>query len=186
MTTTPGFRPFTTATGYVIQYRTLPPDFLPALRARVRAEHEATKPAPPTVRVETAPGTFTEQPVDPLADLPTDEDLKAKVLAHREALRAWERVVIDQITDELKRVLVRTVRFEVDAAAVQEVRELYALAGKPLDDLDDRTVMLLYVILPDMVDQQALAASLEGVSVEEAALSARATFRRAVAGAATA
>ena len=44
-----GLRSYTTATGYAVKYRTLPPDFLPALRARVRAEHAADEPPIPVL-----------------------------------------------------------------------------------------------------------------------------------------
>lgn len=177
---TAGYRTFTTSNGYTLQYRTLPPDFLPALRARVRREREPTKPAAPLVRLEIAPDVWTEQPVDPAGELPADEALAARVVAYREALQAWERETVAAITQEMRAVLLRTLRFEVDAAAVAEVRELYALAGEDLSGEDDRHVMLHRVILVDSGDQAAVAVSLQGLSVEEASARARALFRSPV------
>jgi hypothetical protein len=177
-----GLRSYTTATGYAVRYRTLPPDFLPALRARVRAEHAADEPPIPVVTVETAPGQSADVPIDPAGALPADPERAALVVAYRKVLGAWEASVIAAITESLKAVLVRTVQFEVDAAAVQDVRAIYGAAGLPLPD-DDRAVMLWHVILTDAIDQAAITQSLAGLSVEEAAQQARITFRRALEGA---
>jgi hypothetical protein len=179
-----GLRTFVTTNGYAIQYRTLPPDYLPALRARVRREHESTKPAAPTVRVETAPDVWAEQPVSAEGELPADPALAVQVTAYREALAAWERGVTIAITREMRGILLRTLRFEVDAELVRELRELYTLAGEDLSDDDDRAVMLWRAILVDPGDQAAVASSLQGISVEEAAARARAMFRSAMGGAA--
>jgi len=181
----PGWREFLTATGYTIAYRTLPADFLPALRARVHQTHEATKPAVPTVRVETAPDVWSETPVDVHGELPDDPDLAARVAAYKQELTTWEEQVTAAITAEMQAVLLRTLRFPIDAELVTDTRELYALTSEDLTAESDAYVMLWRVILTDQTDQSVISYSLQGMSVEEAAAGARGMFRRAVEGAFT-
>lgn len=169
---------YRTSTGYDLEYRVLPPDFLPALRARVRGEYAATEPQPPTVRIETAPGVWAEAPVDPAGELPTDPELASQVVAYRQAHAAWEATVLQEITRRAQQVLARTVKVAIDPEQVREIRELYDLAGAPLDEHDDHYVMLWYVALTDVADQAAVTQSLQGISVGEAAAAARRMFRR--------
>lgn len=169
---------YQTATGYTVTYRLLPPDYLPALRARIQRELADAAPAIPTVAVPTGPGTVEHVPVNVAGELPDDPDLRARVLAYREAKAAHDAEVVRRLTEEVQHILTRTVHVPVDADQVREIRELYALAGKPLDEYSDAYVMLWYVALTDAADQAAITQSLQGISVGEAADAARAMFRR--------
>lgn len=174
-----GWREYTTQTGYTIRYRTLPADFMAALRSRVEAEHADRRPTLPTTQVETADG-MVDVPVDVDGEI-HDAALARRVKEYKTALADWKDAVSSALTREMQAVLLRTLQFEVDAAAVAELRDLYSLAGTDLSDEDDRYVMLWRVILTDQGDQTAVSMSLQGISIEEAAEQAHAMFRRTVA-----
>jgi hypothetical protein len=176
VTLRPGWREYTTVTGYTIGYRTLPADFMAALRSRVEGEHAEGKPAIPTTTVPTPDGE-QQVPVDVNGEI-HDPALLEQVRAYKTALAAWEGEVSAALTREMQAVLLRTLKFEVDAEAVAEIRDLYALTSEDLSDESDAYVMLWRVILTDQGDQTAVSMSLQGISVEEAAGRAHAMFRR--------
>lgn len=169
---------YTTTTGYTLTYRILPPDFLPGVRAKVRAELDARRPAPPTIALERAPGMWDDVPLNPDGELPDDPDLAARIVAYRDALAAWEADIVAETTRRVQRIMTRTISVPLDHEAVALVRELYAETATPLDGESDDYVMLWYVALPNVADQIAVTQALQGVPVEEAAATARQLFRR--------
>ena len=156
---------FTTATGYVLQYRTLSPETLPRLEAAARQALVTDKPVVPTQRLETAPDQWSE------VENPHDKQYQI-------ALEAWEAAVQEkQGLLFLKLCEDYALIYEIDQEEVAAFKAVSAAIGdSSLADMTDPQIFLWRIALPTADDQIALYGTLVGGLTEEAIQAQKASF----------
>lgn len=134
--------------GITVNVPRLSPDTQAQIGRVVREEMKQTDPEPqiPMEPVEGLDGKLAEEP-NPLNE------------AYQTAQTAWYTRYYAAIGKRFSDLVLRQVQVEVDADAVQRLREDMAAIRTPIpDDEDDRTVYLRRICISSWVDHEALMA----------------------------
>lgn len=107
--------------GHTIPMRRIAPHTADALRAAVERERAASKPQPPTVRLEVGPGTYSEEPDTSNA-------------AYQADLALWKQDADEELSRRLMRLIAARSAITVDQEALTDLRESMHLVGSPLDE----------------------------------------------------
>lgn len=161
---------FITSTGAEVAHRNLSPDIMPKLTQACREELADSRPQPPKVEVDVAPGekAFIENEGDP---------------DYIEELRSWEQSVSLLRGTKIKELMENyALIYEVDVDAVREYREAMAAIGVDLSEESDRAIYLWHILIPDPTDISILIGALSGKRVEEAIRNQTDMFLRKIPG----